>query len=151
MFPTIPPNIPVIDFRRQSMVLQWSALGGTWTAFDVPPALVHGVALIRASQPNICLYARDGLLHLQVGPDQYALAESSPRIKWSRDLISLGLRRRFTIESSTGAVLFTHAYWPGQGDDFFTWLAARAADPEWRAANGRRWSAGVEPAVVRSS
>jgi hypothetical protein len=147
----IPSNIPVIDFRRQSMVLQWNTLGGTWTAFDVPPALVHGVALIRASQPNICLYARDGRLHLQVGPDQYALSESSLRITWCRDLASLGLRRRFTIESSAGAVLFTHAYWTGQGDDFFAWLTSRTADPEWRVANGRRWSEGVQPAVLRSS
>ena len=26
--------ISVIDFRRQSMVLNWHALGGTWTAWD---------------------------------------------------------------------------------------------------------------------
>jgi hypothetical protein len=148
---TITPNIPVIDFRRQGMVLQWDALDGTWTACDVPPALVHGVALIRASPPNICLYARDGRLHLQVGPDQYALSERSPRIKWSRGLASLGLRRRFIIESSAGAVLFSHAYWTGQGDDFFSWLASRTADPEWRTTSGRRWSEGVEPAVLRSS
>ncbi len=27
-------SVSVIDFRRQSMVLQWHVLGGTWTAFD---------------------------------------------------------------------------------------------------------------------
>ena len=42
-------TISVLDFRRHSMVLQWHALGGTWTACDTPPALVHGIALIRAS------------------------------------------------------------------------------------------------------
>lgn len=151
MVPTIALNVPVIDFRRQSMVLQWNALAGTWTAFDVPPALVHGVALIRASRPNICLYARDERLFLQVGADQYALSDSSPRITSSRDLASFGLRRRFTVGSSAGRVLFTQAYWSGQGDDFFAWLASRAADPEWRATNGRRWSEGVTPAALRSS
>jgi len=150
MAPTISPNIPVIDFRRHSMVLEWNTFGGTWTAFDIPPVLVHGIALIRASQPNICLYARDGRLHLQVGLDQYALSDSSPRIKWNRDMASLGLRRRFTLESSSGGVLFTHAYWSDQGDDFFAWLASRAADPEWRTATGRLWSEGVNAAVLRS-
>ncbi len=50
-----PSTISVIDFRRHSMVLQWHAVGGTWSAYDVPPQLVHGIALIRASQPNICV------------------------------------------------------------------------------------------------
>jgi len=45
-------TVSVIDFRRQSMVLQWHALGGTWTACDTPPALVHGIALIHATGPN---------------------------------------------------------------------------------------------------
>jgi len=151
MAPTFSPYIPVVDFRRQSMVLQWHALGGTWTACDVPPALVHGVALIRASQPNICLYGRDGALNLQIGADQYLLSDNSPRIQWSRGLASFGLRRRFTIESSDGSTLFSHAYWNSRGDDFFSWLALRAADPGWRAANGRRWSEGVQPAILRSS
>ena len=146
-----PTAIPVIDFRRQNMLLDWHALSGTWTACDVPPALVHGVALIRAGQPNICVYGRGGRLHLQVGPDQYALSENSPRIRCTRGLASFGLRRHFSVESSTGGVLFSHAYWTGQGDDFFRWLARRADDADWRAANGRRWSEGVEAAVLRSS
>lgn len=132
------------------MVLEWHALSGTWTPCDVPPALVHGVALIRASQPNICVFGRAGRLHLQVGTDQYALSENSPRIKCTRGMASLGLRRHFTVESSTGGVLFGHAYWPGQGDDFFRWLALHAEDPDWRATNGRRWSEGVEATVLRS-
>src|SRR5271154_5970273 len=122
-------TVSVIDFRRHSMVLQWHALGGTWTACDNPPPLVHGVALIRASQPNICLYAHAGRLRLQVGPNQYTLSENSPRITCTRGLASFGLRRRFTVESSTGGVLFSSAYWTNQGHDFFRWLAAKAEDP----------------------
>ncbi len=89
-------SLSVIDFRRLSMVLQWHVLGGTWTAYDAPPSLVHGVALIRAGQPNICVYGLSGRLRLQVGPDQYALSENSPRIKCTRGVASFGLRRRFT-------------------------------------------------------
>jgi hypothetical protein len=151
MTTTLSPNIPVIDFRRQSMVLEWHAAGGTWKAFDVPPTLVHGVALIRASQPNICLFARDGRLHFQVGPDQFALSENSLHIRSHRDLATLGLRRRFTIQSAKGSVLFTHGYWSGQGDAFFAWVASRAAEPGWLSATGRQWSAGVNPGVLRSS
>lgn len=151
MGPTIPSTIPVIDFRRHNMMLRWHALEGTWTACDLPPALVHGVALIRASQPNICLFGRDGRLHFQVGSDQYALTEDSPRIRWSRGLATFGLRRHFVLESGSGGVLYRHAYWTGQADDFFSWFAARAADPQWRAANALRWSEGVQPAELRSS
>lgn len=147
----IPSSIPVVDFRRQSMVLKWNAVGGTWTPYDDPPALVHGVALIRAAQPNICLFAREGRLNLQVGPDQYVLSEHLPRIKWSRGLPGLGFRRRFTVESSTGGTLFKNAFWTDQGDDFFAWLASRAAIPEWRTATAAQWSEGVPPTVVRSS
>lgn len=144
-------SVSVIDFRRQSMVLQWHVLGGTWTAYDVQPSLVHGVALIRASQPNICVYGHGGRLRLQVGPDQYALSENSPRIKCTRGLASFGLRRRFSVESSTGGLLFSHAYWVNQGEDFFRWVATRAQDPDWRATIGRQWSDGVPAAVLRSS
>jgi len=151
MGPTIASKIPVIDFRRQSMVLQWNSVNGTWAAFDDPPALVHGVALIRASRPNICLFGRDDRLHLQVGSDQYSLAEDDPRLALSRGSATFGLRRRFTVVSSNGATLLNHAYWNGQGDEFFSWLVSRAADPEWRAANARQWSGGVQPGVLRSS
>jgi len=48
---------------------------GTWTACDSPPALVHGIALISASGPNICLYGQGGKLRLQVGPNQYRCGE----------------------------------------------------------------------------
>ena len=44
MAPDNATTISVIDFRRHSMVLQWHSLGGTWTACDNPPQLVHGIA-----------------------------------------------------------------------------------------------------------
>ena len=143
-------TISVIDFRRQSMVLQWHALGGTWTAHDTPPPLVHGVALIRASQPNICVYGHAGRLRLQVGPSQFALAENSPRIRCSRGWASFGFRRRFTVDSSAGGVLYHHAYWTHQHQDFFRWLAARAADPDWRVRSARQWSEGLAARTLRS-
>jgi hypothetical protein len=143
-------TISVIDFRRQSMVLQWHALGGTWTACDTPPALVHGVALIRASQPNICVYGHAGRLRLQVGPNQFALAENSPRICCTHGWAGFGFRRRFTVDSSAGGVLYSHAYWTHQRHDFFRWLATRAEDPDWRATSARQWSEGLAAIALRS-
>lgn len=143
-------TVSVLDFRRRSMVLKWHVLGGTWTAYDSPPSVVHGVALIRAARPNICVYAHGGRLRLQVGPSQYALSENSPRIRCTRGVASFGLRRRFTVESSTGGTLFSHAYWTNQGEDFFRWLAGKAKDPDWRVTIGRQWSDGVAPALLRS-
>jgi hypothetical protein len=151
MAPDNATTISVIDFRRRSMVLQWHALGGTWTAWDIPPALVHGIALIRAAQPNICVYGQAGRLRLQVGPDQYALSENSPRISCTRGLASFGFRRRFTVSSSTGGVLYNYAYWTNQRHDFFRWLAAKAEDPDWRVTSGRRWSEGVPATTLRSA
>jgi hypothetical protein len=142
-------TIPVIDFRRHSMVLQWHALGGTWTACDSPPPLVHGIALIRASGPNICVYGHGGRLRLQVGANQYALSENSPRITCTRGLASFGFRRRFTVKSSTGGVLFNHSYWTNQGRDFYRWLADKAEDPDWRISSGRQWSEGVTSTALR--
>jgi hypothetical protein len=48
-------------------------------------------------------------------------------------------------------VLFSHAYWTNQGDDFFRWLAARAQDPEWRVTMARRWSEGVPATTLRAA
>ncbi len=142
-------TISVIDFRRQGMVLQWHALGGTWTACDQPPALVHGIALIRPSQANVCIYGQGGRLRLQVGPDQYSLSEGSPRVNCARGLASFGFRRHFSVESSAGNVLFSHTYWTDQGRDFFRWLAECAADPEWRISRAKRWSEGLPQAALR--
>jgi hypothetical protein len=143
-------TISVIDFRRHSMVLQWHSLGGTWTACDSPPPLVHGIALIRASGPNICVYGQGGRLRLQVGPNQYALSENSPRISCTRGLASFGFRRRFTVKSSTGGVLFNYSYWTNQGRDFYRWLADKAQDPDWRITSGRQWSDGIASTALRS-
>ncbi len=150
MAPDNATTISVIDFRRHSMVLKWHALGGTWTAFDTPPAVVHGIALIRASQPNICVYGQAGRLRRQGGPNQDALAEQAPRISCTRGLASFGFRRRFTVRSRTGGVLYSYSYWTSQRHDFFRWLATRAEDPDWRVASGRLWSEGVAATALRS-
>jgi hypothetical protein len=142
-------TFPVIDFRRLNMALKWHALSGTWSACDEPPALVHGVALIRASQPNICVYGRGGSLRLQIGPDQYTLSENWPRIRCARGWASFGFRRRFTVESSSAGMLFSYAYWTSQHHDFFRWLALQADDPDWRAVSGRQWSEGLPASALR--
>jgi hypothetical protein len=144
-----PNTVPVLDFRRNGMVLNWHTLGGTWTPCDLPPALVHGIALIRPEHPNMCIYAQGGRLKFQVGPNQYALAENSPRISCSRGIASFGLWRRFTVESSTGGMLFNYAYWTSRGRDFFRWLAEHAEDPEWRTMCSRQWSEGVSAKALR--
>jgi hypothetical protein len=143
-------TIPVLDFRRHSMALQWRTIDGTWTPCDAPPVLVHGIALIRVSQPNICVYGHGGRLLLQVGADQFALADNSPRITCTRGWASFGFRRRFNVESSAGGALYSDAYWTTQHHDFFRWLAIKAGDPDWRTACGRQWSEGVAPAALRS-
>ena len=140
--------IPVLDYRRRSMILQWHSLGGTWTPCEFPPSLVHGVALISPPGPNICVFGQAGRLLLQIGANQYALAENSPRINCRGGWILLGLRRRFTVRSSTGGVLYSHGYWRGQGRDFFRWFAQRAGNPDWRTACGRQWSEGVDPSTL---
>jgi hypothetical protein len=141
--------IPVIDFRRHRMVLHWQTQDGTWTPSDEAVAIVHGIAMIRGTPPNVCLYALDGRLRLQIGLAQFALAENSPRIRCFADPASLGLRRKFIVESSTSGVLYRLAYWPGRGPDFFRWLAFKAQDPDWRAAAGRRWTEGVPADALR--
>jgi len=151
MGPDYVATVPVIDYRRRGMVLQWHALSGTWTAFDNPPALVHGIALIRAAQPNICIYGHGGRLRLQVGPNQYALSENSPRISCTRGLASFGFRRRFTVRSSTGGVLYSYPYWTMQRHDFFRWLSMKLGDPDWRTTSGRQWSDGVSAATLRAA
>lgn len=130
------------------MVLQWHAGGGRWTPCEIPPSLVHGVALISATGPNICVFGRAGRMLLQIGSDQYALEQNSPRITCRGGWILLGLRRRFTVRSGTGGVLYSHGYWRGRGPDFFRWIAQQAGDPDWLRVCGRQWSDGVEPAYL---
>lgn len=142
--------IAVLDFRRTGMVLNWHTLGGTWTACDVPPTRVHGIALIRPDQPNMCLYAKDGHLLLQVGAEVFDVEDKEPRISCSLDLMSLGFRRRFRVERE-GTTLYSHAYWQAQGADFFRWLAQSTRDPKWRRKCAAEWSEGVEPAVLREA
>jgi hypothetical protein len=91
--------VPVIDFRRRRMSLQWDVANGTWLAYDEPPGLVHGVGFIRATGPNICLYAAGGALRLQVDTQVMTLAQDGPRISSARSLVSLGLRRNFRLHA----------------------------------------------------
>jgi hypothetical protein len=140
-----------MDFRRTGMVLQWHLLGGTWTAYDNPPALVHGIALIRPTGPNICVFAQKGRLSLQIAAQRHEFrGDSGPRLRFARSLVGLGFRRRFWVESDAGGVLFSHRYWSGQRRDFFSWLAAQARAPDWPADIARRWSAGITPAELRA-
>lgn len=150
MDPAPADGISVIDFRRQGMFLRWQVASGTWVACDVPPSLVHGIALIRASGQNICLFGRSGQLYLQAGRDRHALSGDSLRIERRPVPASLGLRTRFIIEEG-GRIVYRHSYWTGQNDDFFRWLAPRAGSTEWREAQGRNWSAGAPAAAVRAS
>jgi hypothetical protein len=96
------------------------------------------------------VYGHAGRLRLQVGPHQYALAENSPRIRSTRGWTSFGFRRRFTVDSSAGGVLYSYAYWTTQHHDFFRWLATKAADPDWRATSARQWSEGLAATALRS-
>lgn len=139
----------VIDFRRRRMVLSWDPAAASWSALDAPPPVVHGIALIRGTPPYVCLYAVGGRLRLQIGTSQYALSEHSPRFRCLPQYWSLGLRRKFVIESTTSGVLYSHAYWSGQGPDFFRWFAGRAEDPDWRAAAARRWTEGIGAETLR--
>ena len=72
------PTIPVIDFRRRRMSLQWDAPTGTWSAYDEPPAIVHGVGFIRAAGPNVCLYAAGGELRLQLRQPRHRTISPAP-------------------------------------------------------------------------
>lgn len=146
----IATSVAVIDFRRHGMVLQWHTLAGTWTTYEVPPPLVHGVALIRPSQPNICVFSQADRLHLQIGVQKFVLTENSPRIKCTPGLLSLGLRRRFSVESSSGEVLFRYAYWSQKDQDFFSWLADNADNPSWLLTSALQWSQGVTSEALRS-
>jgi hypothetical protein len=142
-------TIAVVDFRRRSMALQWHALGGTWTACDSPPALVHGIALISPTGPNICVYGQGGRLKLQIGPNLYAMEQNGPRVSCTRGIASFGFRRNFVVRSASGSVLFSTSYWANQGRDFYKWLAERSADADWLATCGQSWSEGLTAEALR--
>ena len=144
------PSIAVLDFRRRGMLLGWRPADGTWTGLETPPRWVHGVALIRGTPPNICLYAAGGCLHLQIGTERHVLDAHGPAVHCARAPTSLWLRRRFWIEGEQGALAYGYTYWAG-GGDFFRWLARRAADSAWRERAAREWSSGVEAAALRAA
>jgi hypothetical protein len=145
-----PVSIPVIDYRRRRMTLQWHTLSGTWTAYDEPPAIVHGVCFIRASGPNICLYAENGRLRLQVDARKFPLSDLGPHISCARSLFSAGLRRRFQLQSAEGDVLFRTSYWAPHRNDFFVWLSAAERQAEWYEGTAQRWTEGLSPASLRA-
>ncbi len=142
-------GIAVADFRRRGMILEWRAASATWTGLEAPPPQVHGVALIRGVPPNVCLYAIDGRLCLQIGIERFVLDAHEPRLGSRADWLTFGLRRRFSVIPAHGAARVTHTYWRGSDGHFFAWLARRAADAAWRAKAAAEWSQGVEPATVR--
>lgn len=145
------PTVAVVDYRRQNMLLEWHILDGTWSAYDTPPSMVHGIALIRPGQPNICIYARGGELMLQLGSHVQAFTAGAPRIRRRACFLSFGLRERFTVESSGGEAIFSHAYWVHEREEFFAWITARAQDPEWRQRIARQWSDGLSGAALRAN
>ena len=141
--------VPVIDFRRSRLSLQWDIATGTWAAYDEPPGLVHGVGFIRATGPNVCLYAVDGMLQLQVDTRVFPLTEPVPRISCRADLLTLGLRRNFRLDGADGAVVFLLSYWAARHNDFFRWLAGAARQAGWQQRTAERWTAGLSPASLR--
>ena len=147
--PGLPNTIAVVDFRRSRLLLEWHARDGSWKACDDPPALLHGIALIRPNQENVCLFGHDGQLWLQVGAQQFELHDSEPALSCTRPAAGFGLRRTFLVAGADGAELFSHSYWIHQGRDFFQWLADKAQAPDWRAAAAQRWSEGVDAAELR--
>jgi hypothetical protein len=175
MFEMNQGTISVLDFRRRRMAVQWNIESGAWISHEEAPALVHGIALIRPSCANVCLYGHDGSLILQIGPDHHVLAESgavhtgavhtgavhtgalqtgAPArivIKCARVALSLGLRREIAVKPGNGAALFTHQYWIDRHPDFFKMLADKTASDEWRATSARSWSDGVSSTQLRES
>jgi hypothetical protein len=145
-----PAILAVIDFRRRRMILDWHTADGTWTASDTAAPLLHGIALIRASQPNICVYGLAGQLYFQAGTTRFRLEADTPRLTLASALPTFGFRRRFDVAGRGGETLFGIRYWSTERRDFFQWLTARAADAAWRRACGTLWSDGVAEDALRS-
>ncbi len=143
--------IPVIDFRRSRMTLRWHPEDGTWDAYDEAPALVHGVALIRPTGQNFCLYGHAGSLVLQAGAQQFTFAAGEPRLSCARTWSSVGLRREFRIRGGAAGEPLRYSYWAHPLPDFLVWLAARAADPQWSQETGQRWTEGLSDGALRAA
>ncbi len=141
--------MPVIDFRRSRLSLQWNVASGTWAAYDEPPGIVHGVGFIRATGPNVCLYALGDGLRLQVDKQVFALADGEPRISCRAQLLCLGLRRSFRIVHSDGRILLRLGYWATRRNDFFRWLAGVSRHADWRRRTATRWTEGLSPVSLR--
>ncbi len=140
----------VIDYRRRSMLLHWHTRDGTWTPCEEPPLNVHGVAMIRATAPNVCLYGQGGTLYLQIDAERFALSATvAPRITCRRTWMSFGFQRICTVEANSRRVLKV-SFWSEQGGNFFRWLAAKSSDSDWRVERGRRWTEGVLPEAIRA-
>ena len=137
-------TISVIDFRRHSMVLQWHALGGTWTACDTPPALVHGIALIRASRTQYLRVWSGRALAPAGRPEsirvggKFAAHQLHARLGQLR--ISPALHRR---DRAPAACCSAIPIGPIKARISYRWLADKAEDPDWRVTSGRQWSEGV--------
>ncbi len=147
----MPHSVAVIDYRRRGMLLAWHPASASWSGLESSPQWVHGVALIRGTPPNICLYGFEGRLILQIGTDQHVLDGRHPRVRCARSIASLGLRCRFWIEGDDGKVAYRQAFWAGERRNYFAWLAHRIADPGWCEAASREWSSGVTASVLRSA
>lgn len=132
------------------MSVRWNIGTNSWTAHEEAPALVHGIAMIRATLPSICLYGFEDQLHLQLGGEHFLLTADQPQISCSKELLSGGLRRIFTLQA-VGTALYTERYWALSGPDFFALLAHKSADPDWRSTSAKLWSAGIDSAQLRQS
>jgi len=148
---SIPFNIPVIDFRRQSMILQWHALEARGRLAMFPGARARSGIDTRLATQRVPVRTGRAPAFADGGGSICAVGKFSLH-QMQRGLASFGLRRRFTVESASGVVLASHSYWTSQGDDFFSWLVSRIADPQWRAINGQLWSEGSrQPYFARAS
>ena len=147
-----PPHlISVLDFRRRRMSVRWNVALSSWTALEETPALVHGIALIRPALPSVCLYGHAERLYLQIGAERFLLEALAPQLRCEPELISGGLRRIFSVQSAQREALYSERYWAISGPDFFSALARKGIDPQWRSDSAALWSAGIDSALLRQS
>jgi hypothetical protein len=108
-----------------------------------PAALVHGIALIRASQPNICVYGHGGRLRLQVGPEQYALVGELAAHQLQPRRGELRLRRRFTSCRAPAACCSAMPTGPIRARISSAGSPRGRRIPTGASTMGRQWSEGV--------